>query len=58
MESSPAKLNVLGVYDSDQHAFLGEVDSIPCEEMIDRSVLGGGKNGAGTSHGEKEQKAT
>ena len=56
MEPSSSELNVLGVYQSDNDAFLGEIDSVPGEEVVGRSGLRSGKDGTNTCHGEEEEK--
>ena len=56
MESSSAKLNVLGMQQGDQDAFIGEVNPAPGEELMCGCLLGPGKNGSSACHGEEQEK--
>ena len=58
MEPSSAKLHVLGVDESDDHALLGEIESILGQEMLRRSVVGCRKDGTSTSQGEEQNETT
>ena len=48
MESSSSKLYVFGVYECDQDALFGKVDTISGEELMGGCVARGGENGACT----------
>ena len=58
MKSSSSKLYVLGVQQSDQDAFVGEVDPASGEELMCRCAPRTGKDGSSASHDEEKEKAT
>ena len=53
MQPSSTELDVLGVYQGDQNAFLRNVDSATGKKLMFGGSLGDGKDGTGTCHGEE-----
>ena len=53
MKASSPKLNVLGVGEGDEYAFLGAVHPIFGEKLVGGSLLGRRKDGARSGQGEK-----
>ena len=55
MESSSSKLYVFGMYECDQDAFFGKVDTISGEELMGGGLARGWENGTCTGQGEKQK---